>query len=133
MSVWRDGKLLTAAVTLADKPGGGAAPEARPPRPAARKDKDQEPFGFSVDEQPGEMGLRIAALDLRGSAYRAGLREGDRVLEVDGRPVRDRGGFRKAISESRAAVTRLFVKRGNRSIFFGLRKDAAQTAQVQPR
>ena len=132
MGVWRDGKLRTAAVTLTEKPGSGAGTEARPARVTAAR-KDQEPFGFSVEEEPGETGVRVGAVDLRGPAYRAGLREGDRVLEVDGRPVRDRIAFRKAVAENRAPVTRLFVKRGSRSIFFGLRKDAPQTAQARPR
>jgi len=115
------------AVALAEKPGEGA--EQRPPRVAAAR-KDQEPFGLSVDEQPGLVGLRVSSVDLRSAAYRAGLREGDVVLDVDGRPVRDRAGFRKAVADS-GAVTRLYVKRNGRSIFFGLRREPAQTAEVR--
>ena len=65
--------------------------------------------------------MRITSVDLRGAAYLAGVREGDVVLDIDGRPVRDRAGFRKALADS-GAVTRLFVKRNGRSIFFGVRK-----------
>ena len=48
------------------------------------------------------------------------------------RPVRDRAAFRKAVAEG-GAVTRLYVKRNGRSIFFGLRKDPAPTAEVGSR
>jgi len=127
MGVWRERKLRTVAIALAEKPGEAA--EQRPPRVAPAR-KHQEPFGFAVDEQPGLAGLRVASVDLRSAAYRAGLREGDLVLDVDGRPVRDRAGFRKAVVES-GAVTRLYVKRNGRSIFFGLRREPAQTAEVR--
>jgi serine protease Do len=128
IGVWRDRMLRTVAVALAEKPGQAA--EERPARVAAGR-KDQEPLGISVDEQPGLSGLRITSVDLRSAAYRAGLREGDVVLDVDGRPVRDRTGFRKAIAES-GAITRFYVRRNGRSIFFGVRKDSAQTAQISP-
>ena len=127
MGIWRERKLRAVAVALDEKPGEGA--EQRPPRVAAAR-KDQEPFGLSVDEQPGLAGLRISSVDLRSAAYRAGLREGDVVLDVDGRPVRDRAGFSKAVADS-GAVTRLYVKRNGRSIFFGLRREPAQTAEVR--
>ena len=128
MGVWRDRKLRTVAIALAEKPGEPA--EERPLRIGAAR-KDQEPFGFSVDEDPGKPGLRISSVDLRSGAYRAGLREGDVVLDVDGRPVRDRAAFRKALAET-GPVTRLYVRRNGRSIFFGLRKEPDQTAQVRP-
>ncbi|MFL5310565.1 MAG: trypsin-like peptidase domain-containing protein [Myxococcales bacterium] len=129
MGIWRDRKLRTVAIALAEKPGN--APAERP-TPAVAIRKEQEPFGLSVDEQPGRPGLRVAAVDLRSAAYRAGLREGDVVVDVDGHPVRDRAAFRKAVAES-GAVTRLYVKRNGRSIFFGLRKDPAQTAEAASR
>jgi S1-C subfamily serine protease len=127
MGVWRDRRLRIVPIALAEKPGEAA--EERPARMVTSR-KDQEPFGFSLDEQPGLAGLRISSVDLRSDAYRAGLREGDVVLDVDGRQVRDRAGFRKAVAES-GAVTRLYVRRNGRSIFFGLRRVPAQTAEVR--
>ena len=129
MGVWRDGKLRTVTVSLAPRPGGASdEPPARAVAATARK--EQEPFGFSVEEQQGLPGLRIASVDLRGAAYRAGLREGDLVVDVDGRPVRDHDAFSKAIAEG-GAVTRLFVRRNGRSIFFALRKGPPRTAAAR--
>jgi serine protease Do len=129
MGVWRERALRTVAVTLEAKPGD--APDEPPVRAVAAR-KDQEPFGFSADEQQGRPGLRVSALDPRGSAYRAGLREGDLVIDVDGHAVRDRASLRKALGES-GPVARLYVRRNGRALFFGLRKETAQTAQIQPR
>ncbi|HWE24378.1 MAG TPA: PDZ domain-containing protein, partial [Myxococcales bacterium] len=125
MEIWRSRALRTVAVALAEKTGDPSGEQ--PTRPTVRK--DSEPFGLTVDQQPGERGLRISTVDPRGSAYRAGLRDGDEVLDVNGQPVRDRATFHKAVSES-GAVARLYVRRNGRALFFAVRKDAAPTAKV---
>jgi serine protease Do len=129
MGVWRDRNLRTVSVVLAPRPGGESeGPPSRAAAAAVRK--EQEPFGFSVDDVPGQPGLRISSVDLRGAAYRAGLREGDVVMDVDGRRVRDREAFRKAVADG-GALLRLLVRRNGRSMFFALRREAAQTAAVR--
>jgi len=126
---WPDGADGRLARAQAAYRGGGAGEKPgetaveRPVRVAAGR-KDQEPFGLSVEEQPGRPGLRVSSVDLRSTAYRAGLREGDVVVDVDGQPVHDRAAFRRAVAGG-GAVTRLYVKRNGRSIFFGLRRDPA--------
>jgi len=120
MGVWRNRMLRTITVPLTEKPGDPS--EDQPARPVIAR-KESEPFGLSVDEQPGVRGLRISAVDPRGSGYRGGLRDGDVVIDVDGRAVGDRASFRRALTES-AAVTRLYVRRNGRPLFFALRKDS---------
>jgi serine protease Do len=126
MGVWRNRSLRTVSVMLTEKPGE-PPPEDRPVRPVAAR-KESDPFGLSVDEQQGERGLRLSAVDPRGAGYRAGLRDGDVVIDVDGRTVRDRAGFRKALSQS-GEVARLYVRRSGRAMYFALRRDA-QAAKV---
>jgi len=46
---------------------------------------------------PTDQGAVIAQVSPRSAAARAGLKEGDVVLSVNGRPVRDGGGLRNAI------------------------------------
>ena len=46
---------------------------------------------------PADQGAVIAQVSPRSAAARAGLREGDVVLNVNGRPVRDGGALRNAI------------------------------------
>ena len=131
LAVWRGGHLRDVRVGLAPKPG--EAPEPKVAAPLVRK--DLEPFGLGVEDLGTSAGnerpsVRITAVDLRGDAYRVGLREGDLVLEVDGRAIRDRAEFRRTLTESRGTVVRLYVRRGSRAIFFGLRRPAQQTARA---
>ncbi|MGZ6123524.1 MAG: trypsin-like peptidase domain-containing protein [Myxococcales bacterium] len=121
LGIWRSGKALEVGVLLLEKPG--AAWEPPPPPPGLRR--DQEPFGFTVEEPAkDDRGgrLRVGSVDLRSCAYRAGVREGDLILAVDGQPVADKAGWHKALSSS-SAITRLYVRRGGKALFFGLRRE----------
>ena len=116
---------------LLEKPGAPWEPPAAPP--ALRR--EHEPFGFAVDEPPRDegdhgRGVRVISVDLRGCAYRAGLRQGDLILEVDGKRVPDKSSYRKVISGS-SAIARLYVRRGGKALFFGVRRDSPVTARVE--
>ena len=131
VGVWRNGKALQLAMRLEPKPGGAFEPR---PRPLAIK-REQEPFGFAVEEKADASGgVRIGAIDFRGCAYRAGLREGDVILELDGKATPDRQAWKKALGTlAENGVSRLYVRRGGRAIFFGLRRDPPTTAQAAVR
>jgi len=125
LALVRAGKARMASITPIERPG--TLHEQARPAPLPRK--DQEPFGFTAEElvktdelDPGH-GMRVVNIDLRGPAYRAGVREGDVILEVDGQPVPDRLAFRKALQNARGNVSRLLVRRGARVVFFGLRRE----------
>ncbi|HXL39171.1 MAG TPA: trypsin-like peptidase domain-containing protein [Myxococcales bacterium] len=127
---WRSGKALEVAVVLLQKPGSAYEPPQRVP--GLRR--EQEPFGFAVEEPPkddGEhgVGIRVSSIDLRGCAYRAGLREGDLIVEVDGQAVADKASYRKVISAP-GSVSRLYVRRGGKAMFFGLRREAPMAARA---
>jgi S1-C subfamily serine protease len=124
MGIWRGGKALEIAVVLQRKPG---APWEPPPAASSLR-REHEPFGFSVEDPPKDdgdhgRGVRVASIDLRSSAYRAGLRQGDLILQVDGEPLIDKSAYRKAISALGAGVSRLYVRRGGKALFFGLRRE----------
>ncbi len=109
---------------LQEKPGAAWEP------PPAR---DQEPFGFAVEDPPRDdgdhgRGVRVASIDFRGCAYRAGLREGDLILEIDGQPVIDKAMYRKAILNA-SPVARFYVRRGGKALFFGVRREAPLAAR----
>lgn len=73
--------------------------------------------GFSTrwvekDGQP-----EVIQVDKKSSASRAGLKVGDRLLEVDGRPTADREAIRLAFAEKRwGDGVRLTVRRGEEKI-----------------
>ena len=122
LGIWRAGKSLDLPVVLQEKPGASW----EPPRSASSLRRDLEPFGFAVDEPPRDdgdhgRGLRVITVDLRGPAYRAGLRQGDLLLEVDGRIVPDKSAYLKVISGV-TKISRLYVRRGTKALFFGIRR-----------
>ena len=125
LGVWRNGRAMEASVILAEKPGASWQPSRAPV--ALRH--DQEPFGFAVEEPARDdgdfgSGVRVAAIDLRSPAYRAGVRQGDLILEVDGSAVPDKPAWRKVIGTLQSRpVSRLYVRRGSKTLFFGLRRD----------
>jgi len=130
LGIWRNGKAIEAAVVLLEKPG---APW-EPPTATPGLRRDQEPFGFAVeepakDERDRPAGLRVGSIDLRSCAYRAGVREGDLILAVDGQPVADRAGWTKAISAATNPITRLYVRRGGKALFFGLRRETSMASR----
>jgi S1-C subfamily serine protease len=121
LGLWRSGKPLQVVAVLAEKDDPLQEPVLPPPLPR----RDQEPFGLAVEETLSDArGVRISVVDLRGPAYRAGLREGDLILELDGRPVPDKAAWQKALASlGRGNVSRLYVRRGGKAIFFGLRRE----------
>ena len=135
LGVIRRGKAQQISVTPIERPGTVH----EHPKAALPLRKDLEPFGFAVEElgksdelDPGH-GMRVSSIDLRGGAYRAGVREGDVIIEVDGEPVPDRVAFRKALLGLRGNVSRLFIRRGSRAVFFGVRREPAEGAAAAKR
>ena len=118
----RDGKETIGGLTLRDRPGAAAS---APPKETPRSSKD--PLGVVVDNvaDGSDGGVRITTVDIRGPAYRVGLREGDVITEVDGEKIGDKDAFQAAVARKQpSGVTRLYVRRGGRPLFFGLRRDA---------
>ncbi len=124
----REGKEAFTEVTLRERPG--AAPSS-PPKEQPFNSKD--PLGAVVDDAAdAEGGVRITSVDVRGPAYRVGLREGDVITEVNGAKVADKEAFHAAIGKrSATGISRLFVRRGGRPIFFALRREPSPPAAAQ--
>src|SRR5207253_10824175 len=93
----------------------------------------QRPVVFAADgAPPGHTdhghGLRLSSMDLRSCAYRGGVREGDLILEIDGHPVADKASYRPMVS-GMTGIARLYVRRGSKALFFGLRREAPVAAR----
>ncbi|HUJ26906.1 MAG TPA: trypsin-like peptidase domain-containing protein [Myxococcales bacterium] len=129
LGIWRNGKAREVTAVVEQKPGASWEPPAPPP--ALRH--EQEPYGFAVEEPAKDegdhgRGVRVASIDLRSPAYRAGLREGDLILSIDGHVVPDKPSYHNAISGN-SPVSRLYVRRGTRSLFFGVRREPPPLAR----
>ena len=131
VGVWRNGKALEVPVMLLEKPGA----RWEPPVPPPGLRREQEPFGFAVEDANKDddhgRGVRVSSIDLRSCAYRAGVREGDLILEIDGQAVGDKAAYRKAVSGI-SPVVRLYVRRGGKSLFFGLRREGPVASRTRP-
>jgi S1-C subfamily serine protease len=125
VTVLRGGKEQTLSATLAERQKPEADPDARGSR------QDSSGLGLSVEpltrESARELGVSASAgvvvVDvLPGSrAAEAGLREGDVIAEVDGKPVGTASALRGAIADgSRPAL--MLVHRGERTMFLTMER-----------
>jgi serine protease Do len=107
LDVWRDGKKQSLAVTVGEL--------------EAEKTAAASPRGESADTGKLGLAVRPAAEGLvvenaSGAAARAGIRAGDVVTAVNGRPVKSVAELRAAAEKSKGSVA-LLVRRGEASIF----------------
>jgi serine protease Do len=76
---------------------------------------------LGLDRSQG--GLVITSVEPGSSADQAGLRQGDVIVEVDRKPVRDVGDFRKALANVKKDQRILFlVRREGASVFVTLKR-----------
>ena len=105
--VWRDGKKQALEVTVGafePQQAAAASPEAEG-APAGK-------LGLAV--RPSENGLVVE--NASGAAARAGIRAGDVVTAVNGRPVKSVAELRSAADKAKGTVA-LLVRRGDDTIF----------------
>jgi S1-C subfamily serine protease len=74
-------------------------------------------YGLDPDDQ----GLLVTRIDPNGTAYAAGIRQGDLIQEVNRRPVRNVADFGTAVQQSGSRPALLLVKRQDRVTFLTLR------------
>lgn len=83
-------------------------------------------LGIVMGTEPGEAGVRIAAVTPEGPAAKAGLRSGDQLLSIDGKTINAKGS--KAIDQARELLGDLKV---DQKVRLGYQRDGkAATATV---
>src|SRR5688572_187402 len=107
LDVWRDGKKQALAVTV-----GQLEPEKTAAASPRGESADTGKLGLAV--RPAAEGLLVESAT--GAAARAGIRAGDVVTAVNGRPVKSADDLRAAAEKSKGSVA-LLVRRGEASIF----------------
>jgi serine protease Do len=107
LNVWRDGKPQNMAVTV----GRLEADKTAQASPRSGK-ADTGKLGLAV--RPSDEGLVVE--DVSGAAARAGIREGDVVTAVNGKPVKSVEDLRIAAEKAKGNVA-VLIKRGDASIF----------------
>jgi serine protease Do len=116
LEVWRDGKKRSLPIAVGELepeqvaagPQGGEGGEGRlglAVRPLTEQEKQQA---------NGAQGLLVEGVS--GPAARAGIRPGDVVTSVNGKPVKSPADLRAAVGEHKGTVA-LLIRRGEASIF----------------
>ena len=122
--IFRDGKAYSVTVTVDNSDKAAAArPKAGETLPA-----EEGLFGMSVEELPeslrskGISGVIVAGVDPEGIAADAGIQQGDVVISVDRKKIKNLNDYLQAMKgvERKGSVAFL-VRRGDSSIYFALR------------
>jgi serine protease Do len=125
LDLLRDGKTKHITVTLDELPTDEVAADV--------SERLEEKFGFTVTPFDAELatkykldraldGVVITSIVTGGPAARAGLREGDLIVEINRSPTKDLEGFNEQIRNMNSGDTFLLrVVRQNRSFFVGFR------------
>jgi M6 family metalloprotease-like protein len=106
LTVSRDGKTtnITAKLNPISKPLK-ADPESR------GGGGNRPVLGFQLD--PVKDGMKVASITPGGGADKAGIKSGDVIVKLDGKPLEGDDGFRTAVSGKRPGdVVTVFLKRG---------------------
>jgi serine protease Do len=122
LTIWRDGKTQDVNVTIAERTDKMAS-AGNPISPAETSNE----LGIEIEKVPAaaaeQMGLKegegVRVKEVSdGVGGRMGLRSGDVILEVDGKPVNDISEFNSAVKQSvKNKLIRLKVQRGTSKLF----------------
>ena len=110
LEVWRDGSKRTLAVTV----GELKADQVASAKPASRGGEDTGKLGLAV--RPLEDASGLVVENASGPAARAGIRRGDVVVLVNGKPVKTANDLQSAAAKAKGTLA-VLVKRGDQSIF----------------
>jgi serine protease Do len=89
LELWRDGKSLALSIRTEELPATYV------------RDLARRLLGLSLDAKGQDLGFRVSAVDPASSAFQIGLRPGDRLLAVNGRPLEDDDDLRRAMVDLR--------------------------------
>jgi len=128
LGVMRDGRTSEFKATLsenADAKIAGRDPEDRDGEASAKYGMTVEPLTPEIARQleldRDVKGVVISGVEPSGAAASAGLREGDVIQQVNGKPVRTADEVRAALNATSGKPAVLLVARGNNTIFVPLR------------
>jgi len=124
LTIFRDKKTFDVEIAIGERTEKALASVA----PSTPGETSNE-LGVEIEKVPAAMaekmglkegeGIRIKEItNPDGSGNRMGLRVGDVVLEVDGKPVSDATAFNKAVGEAKSkGLIRLKIQRGSAKVF----------------
>jgi serine protease Do len=119
VTVLRKGKRKSLTVRVAERPDGTAAAPGVQPGGATELGMEVQTVTPDLARRldlPSSTGVLITSVERGSPSQKAGLRQGDVILDVDTRPVENDREFRKAIRERAGETAILRIRRGNASL-----------------
>lgn len=128
LDVWRDGKIIRIPVQTGELPeklvrtaNRNVLPKREESADLQPEASDRKPFGVRTENLPPggkDKGVLVTEVQPYSEAAAAGLQAGDVVVEVGGKPVRNKEDFEKIMSEvdSSRGVMLFFERSGARSV-----------------
>ncbi|MDR0649464.1 MAG: Do family serine endopeptidase [Synergistaceae bacterium] len=132
IELYRDGRKETLTVRLGDIPGKeGGAGSSRSGAGSPSQPRQSERIGATVSEISAELqrrynlpssdGMVVLSVERGSIASQLGLREGDQILEVNRREVKNAAEYERALSRNPSTVVML-VHRDGQTLFFSYKK-----------
>ena len=127
LQLWREGRMVDAAVTLADAGplpravAGAAQTQAQPQTESASTQSDRLTWGLvlkpATSSKGAQAGLPAGVLvaSVSGSSLEAGINRGDVILAVNGDAVRNPSEARRALAAAGPYVALLIEREGQRA------------------
>lgn len=119
LGIVRDGKRRNISVVLGEMPGEDSV-ASPPPDESEMKIQDITPSIAARFGLENKTGVVITSVRNGGSAWEAGFRPGDVILEIDRKPVGSEEDYRKIVSKAKKGKRLLFlVKKGKGNLYIG--------------
>ena len=125
IGVIRDGSQKTMSVRLETFPEQGQKDENAEAPKSAKLGVQVQPLTPDLAQQiglpSGSHGLAVTGVEPGSAAERAGVREGDLIVSVNGQQVNDVSELRSALGKSKKdETTRLRIRRGDGYLFLAV-------------
>lgn len=119
LTVLRDGRSEDISVTVGEAPSARASgAAAADPDSSARLGVTVRPLSEREAEKAGTEGVLVESV--KGAAAKAGIRQGDIIVNVNGRAIRSTSDLRSAVSGAKKSA-RVLIQRGDSRIFIPVR------------
>ncbi|MEF9944481.1 MAG: PDZ domain-containing protein, partial [Burkholderiaceae bacterium] len=112
MKVWRDRAEKKLAITIGELPGEKTVAAKADAQPQGKLGVAVRPLSEQEAKQIGSEGMLVQ--EAGGAAAKAGIRPGDVIVSVNGKPVKSIDDLRKLVNDGKGTLAILIERQGGR-------------------
>ena len=112
MKVWRDRAEKTLAITIGELAGEKAAVAKADAQPQGKLGVAVRPLSPQEAKQLGSEGMLVQ--EAGGAAAKAGIRPGDVIVSVNGKPMKSIDDLRQQVNNAKGTLAVLIERQGGR-------------------